>query len=63
MKQDERVRLQVEIDRSLRDEITVLLRDKYGRSNRGLSLVIRAAIIDYLKARGYLKPKVVQTPD
>jgi len=63
MGQDERVRLQIEIDRSLRDEIDVMLRKECGSSSRGLSMVVRTALVEHLRAKGYLKPKVVQAPD
>jgi len=63
MKQDEQVRLQIEIDRSIRDEIDTMLREETGSSSRGLSGVVRAALIDYLRARGYLQPKVIRSSD
>lgn len=48
-------RLQIFIDPSIRDAIDTVLKEKYGSSSRGLSMVVRTALTRYLRDEGYLK--------
>lgn len=46
-------RLQIFIDPSIRARVNRLLKAQYGHGSRGLSLVVREALIKYLESRGF----------